>query len=171
MRWSFERQITTIPQLMYANPHIFIIFHTLWLSNSIEELFNPCLFFFAFPIFLFLSPCALRRKFELATPKTPVAAGNCVNDEMLQYDWLLTALIYGLIGCFRFKLSDLICPITNICNAGVLIRLCTATHETSRGREPHDGNDRENRMTRFNSLDSVQIWVISLQNYHCARRR
>ena len=35
---------------------------------------------------------------------------------MLEYDWLLTALIYGLIGCLRSKLSDLTCPITNICN-------------------------------------------------------
>ena len=35
---------------------------------------------------------------------------------MLEYDWLLTALIYGLIGCFRSKLSDLTCPISNACN-------------------------------------------------------
>ena len=35
---------------------------------------------------------------------------------MLEHDWLLTALIYGLIGCFRSKLSDLTCLITNICN-------------------------------------------------------
>ena len=41
---------------------------------------------------------------------------NCVNNKMLEYDWLLTALVYGLIGCFRFELSDLTCPITNICN-------------------------------------------------------
>ena len=33
---------------------------------------------------------------------------------MLEYDWLLRALIYGLIGCSRSKLSDLTCPITNI---------------------------------------------------------
>ena len=26
---------------------------------------------------------------------------------MLEHDWLLTALIYALIGCFRFELSDL----------------------------------------------------------------
>ena len=32
---------------------------------------------------------------------------------MLEYDWFLTALIYGLIGCFRSKLSDLTRPITN----------------------------------------------------------
>ena len=38
---------------------------------------------------------------------------NCVNNKMLEYDWFLTALIYGLIGCFRSKLSDLTCPITN----------------------------------------------------------
>ena len=44
---------------------------------------------------------------------------NCVNNKMLEYDWLLTALIYGLIGCFRSKLSDLTCPITNICNRTV----------------------------------------------------
>ena len=35
---------------------------------------------------------------------------------MLEYDSLLIAFISGLIGCFRFKLSDLTCPITNICN-------------------------------------------------------
>ena len=32
---------------------------------------------------------------------------------MLEYDWLLKALIYGLIGCFRSKLSDLTCLICN----------------------------------------------------------
>ena len=41
---------------------------------------------------------------------------NCVDNKMLEHDWLLTAFIYDLIGCFRSKLSDLICPITNICN-------------------------------------------------------
>ena len=41
---------------------------------------------------------------------------NCVNNKMLEHDWLLTTLIYGLIGCFMSKLSDLTCPITNICN-------------------------------------------------------
>ena len=37
---------------------------------------------------------------------------------MLEYDWLLTALTYGLISCFRSKLSDQTCPIrcTNICD-------------------------------------------------------
>ena len=35
---------------------------------------------------------------------------------MLQYDWLFTARIYGLIiGCFRSIQSDLTCPNTNIC--------------------------------------------------------
>ena len=41
---------------------------------------------------------------------------NRVNNKMLEHDWLLTAPIYGLIGCFKSKLSDLTCPITNICN-------------------------------------------------------
>ena len=41
---------------------------------------------------------------------------NCVSHKMLKYDSLLTALIYGLIGCFGSKLSDLTCPITNNCN-------------------------------------------------------
>ena len=41
---------------------------------------------------------------------------NCVNNKMLEYDWLLTAVIFGLIGCFWSKLSDLTCAITNICN-------------------------------------------------------
>ena len=40
----------------------------------------------------------------------------CVNNKRLEYDWLLTAFISGLIGCFRFKLSELTCPITNIYN-------------------------------------------------------
>ena len=44
---------------------------------------------------------------------------DCVNNKMLEYDWLLTALIYGLIGCFKYKLSDLTCPITNVCNRTV----------------------------------------------------
>ena len=39
-----------------------------------------------------------------------------------EYDWLLTALIYGLIDCFRSTLSDLTCPITNICNRTCQIR-------------------------------------------------
>jgi len=41
---------------------------------------------------------------------------NCVKNKMLKYDWFLTALIYGLIGCFRSKLSNSTCLITNICN-------------------------------------------------------
>ena len=39
-----------------------------------------------------------------------------VNKKMLEYDRLLTALIYGLIECFRSKVSHLTCTITNICN-------------------------------------------------------
>ena len=39
-----------------------------------------------------------------------------VNNKMLEHDWLLTALIYRLIGCLRSKLFDLACPITNICD-------------------------------------------------------
>ena len=41
---------------------------------------------------------------------------DCASSEykMLEHDWFLTALIYGLIGCFRPKLSDLTCPITTI---------------------------------------------------------
>ena len=42
-----------------------------------------------------------------------IIINKCVNNKMLKYDWLSTALIYGLIGCFRSKLSDLTCPITN----------------------------------------------------------
>ena len=38
----------------------------------------------------------------------------CVNNKMLECDWLLRALIYGIIGCFRSKLSNLTCPITTI---------------------------------------------------------
>ena len=32
---------------------------------------------------------------------------TCVNNKMLEYDWLLTALNLVLIGCFMSKLSDL----------------------------------------------------------------
>ena len=28
------------------------------------------------------------------------------NNKMLEHDWLLTALLYALIGCFRSKLSE-----------------------------------------------------------------
>ena len=41
-----------------------------------------------------------------------IALYNCVNNKMLKHDWLLTALIYPLIGCLRSKLSDLARPIT-----------------------------------------------------------
>ena len=33
-------------------------------------------------------------------------AHDCVNNKMLEHDWLLTALIYAIIGCFRSNLSD-----------------------------------------------------------------
>ena len=39
-----------------------------------------------------------------------------VNNRMLKHDWLVTALIYGLMGCFRSKLSNLTCLITSVCN-------------------------------------------------------
>ena len=45
-----------------------------------------------------------------------------------QNNWLLRALIYGLIGYFRSKLSDLNCLITNIkfCNwTGQIGQLCS----------------------------------------------
>ena len=32
------------------------------------------------------------------TPLSPITITNCVNNKMLEYDSLLTALIYGLIG-------------------------------------------------------------------------
>ena len=38
---------------------------------------------------------------------------------MLEHDWLLTALIYAVIGCFRCKLSDLTCRGANVCNRTV----------------------------------------------------
>ena len=56
---------------------------------------------------------------RLAFKKRPMVNSKmayCVNNKMLEYDWSLAALIYGLIGCFRSKLSDLTCPTTNICN-------------------------------------------------------
>ena len=40
-------------------------------------------------------------------------------DHKSSFNW---ALIYGLIGCFRFKLSNLTCLITNICNRTSQIR-------------------------------------------------
>ena len=55
---------------------------------------------------------AIQEKFIALAVNSTV---NCVNNKMLEYDWLLTALICGLLGRFRSKLSDLTCPITNIC--------------------------------------------------------
>ena len=31
---------------------------------------------------------------------------NCVNNKMLKYTWLLTALLSGLINCFKFELQE-----------------------------------------------------------------
>ena len=50
----------------------------------------------------------------LTSPKVLYYKLSWVNNKMLEYDWLLTTLIYGLISCFRSKLSDLTCLITNI---------------------------------------------------------
>ena len=52
---------------------------------------------------------------ETATVTAATTYTNCVN-KILQDDWLLFSLIYGLFGCFRSKLPDLTCHITNICN-------------------------------------------------------
>ena len=54
------------------------------------------------------------RKFSNDSRKTNtkvIAPTDCVNNTILEYDWLLTAVIYGLIGCFmvqtvRFDLSN-----------------------------------------------------------------
>ena len=52
----------------------------------------------------------------LVLSKTWNDQSNCVKKKMLEYDWLLTAFIHGLIGFFTSKLSHLTFPITNICN-------------------------------------------------------
>ena len=39
---------------------------------------------------------------------------NCINSKMLEHDWLLAALIYGLIGFFRSKLNSIFITIVGI---------------------------------------------------------
>ena len=42
----------------------------------------------------------LLQMFVIGQVKSDSLDLNRVNNKMLEYDWLLTALIYGLIGCF-----------------------------------------------------------------------
>ena len=51
--------------------------------------------------------------------KEKVTIFKCVNNKMLEYLWLLTALSYGINGCLRSKLSDLTSPIKDICSRTV----------------------------------------------------
>ena len=107
------------PQPLLAQPLLLI---------SLDSQFLLCWYFSHFSISFFIT---------LLSPGTPMCTmivslvflfaitisglrkwiiSNRVNYKMLDYYWLSTALIYGLIGCFRSKLSDLTCPITDICN-------------------------------------------------------
>ena len=85
-----------------------------WLVTVDPETF---LFFFLVRLqriclFSLKTQYAIQEKFIALAVNSTV---NCVNNKMLEYDWLLTALICGLLGRFRSKLSDLTCTITNIC--------------------------------------------------------
>ena len=84
-----------------------------WLVTFDSEMF---LFFFLVRLqriclFFLKTQCAIQEKFITLAVNSTV---DCVNNKMLEYDWLLTALICGSISRFRSKLSDLTCPITNI---------------------------------------------------------
>ena len=56
-------------------------------------------------------PGRFDREFQFSLPDKnvghiffiPCFLVNCVNNKMLEYDWLLTALMYGLIGSFRSR--------------------------------------------------------------------
>ena len=85
-----------------------------WLVTFDSEMF---LFFFLVRLqriclFSLKTQCAIQEKFITLAVNSTV---DCVNNKMLEYDWLLTALICGSISRFRSKLSDLTCPITDIC--------------------------------------------------------
>ena len=69
---------------------------------------------------------------------------NCVSNKILEYDWLLTAPYLWLNWLFQSKLSDLTCPITNICNRTGQIgqlsspyKLCTSCHQEPITRSLH----------------------------------
>ena len=68
--------------------------------------------------FLSSSPASSFKRGNHISPKNKIITKliNRVINKMLEYDWLFTALNYGLIGCFRSKLSDLTCLISYICN-------------------------------------------------------
>ena len=97
--------------------HLFVLSLS---PSSVDYRSFPCILSISFkylPLFLLISITSYIPPLSSLLQFNCDYFDNCVNNKMLDYDWLLTALIYGLIGCFRSKLSaDLMCPITNICN-------------------------------------------------------
>ena len=96
---------------------------------------------------------------------------------MLEYDWFLTALIYGLIGCFRSKLSDLTCPITNKnlrsfvmthflkhrnISAKISLRL---GHNNNNNNNYNNNNNNNSNNNKGNNMEKAQIIsLIAFQN-------
>ena len=87
---------------------------------------------------------------------------------MLEYDWFLTVLIYGLIGCFRSKLSDLTCPITNK-NLRSFVMTHFLKHRNISAkislRLGHNNNNSNSNNNKGNNMEKAQIIsLIAFQN-------
>ena len=91
---------------------------------------------------------------------------------MFEYDWFLTALIYGLIGYFRSKLSDLTCPITNK-NLRSFVKTHFLKHRNISAkislRLGHNNNNNNNNNNsnnnKGNNMEKAQIIsMIAFQN-------
>ena len=46
------------------------------------------------------------------SPLSPISITKCVNNKMLEYDWLLTALFYDLVGCWKVSRILLLTQLT-----------------------------------------------------------
>ena len=113
-----------------------------------------------------------------------VKTSNCATNKILEYDCLLTALIYGLIGCFRCKRSHLTCPITNTCNRTVKQQIkikhfvplaqnfnYLAYPSRSKSRKmsyvsSFTGADSKQTWSKFTASKTL-IWYISYNFVHC----
>ena len=93
---------------------------------------------------------------------------------MLEYDWFLTALIYGLIGCFRSKLSDLTCPTTNTNLRSFVMthflkhRNISAKISLRLGHNNNNNNNNDNNNSNNNKGNNMEnahiISLIAFQN-------
>ena len=91
---------------------------------------------------------------------------------MLEYYWFLTALIYGLIGCFRSKLSDLTCLITNknlrsfVMTHFLKHRNISAKISLRLGHNNNNNNNNNNsNNNKDNNMEKAQIIsLIAFQN-------